>query len=237
MPKRGLVRGSPSGRAAAVPAPRPKKVSAETSSTQQPKQKGRAQARNAAELPAFVEPQLCQSVERPPAGPGGVHEIKFDGYRVQARISGGQALLRTRKGLNCSSKFSAIAVASSGLPDAIVYGGIVALDASGAPDFAALQAALSKEDAANLIFFVFDLLFANGEDLRALPLSERKSRLEKLLAALPKKGGPLQRYLEHFDTGGDAVLQSACKLSLEGIVSKRIATPRINLPGFHSQMS
>jgi bifunctional non-homologous end joining protein LigD len=166
-----------------------------------------------------------------------VHEIKFDGYRMQARISGETAVLRTRKGLDWTSKFSAIAAASSGLPDVIVDGEIVALDASGAPDFAALQAALSEGDTANLVFFVFDLLFANGEDLRVLPLSERKSRLEKLLAALPKKGGPLQRYVEHFDTGGDAVLQSACKLSFEVIVSKRIATPRINLPGFHSQMS
>jgi bifunctional non-homologous end joining protein LigD len=233
-PKPFMVTGTPptvakdavwGSRIGLVPAARPKKVSAETSSKQQPKQKGGAQAKNAAEFPAFVEPQLCQSVERPPAGPGWVHEIKFDGYRMQARISGGQAVLRTRKGLDWTGKFSAIAVASGGLPDAIVDGEIVALDASGAPDFAALQAALSEQDTANLVFFVFDLLFAKGEDLRALPLSERKSRLEKLLAALPKKGGPLLRYVEHFESGGDAVLRSACELSLEGIVSKRADAP------------
>ena len=182
-------------------------------------------AKPSADLPEFIEPQLCQSTERPPSGPGWVHEIKFDGYRIQARIIGGKAVLRTRKGLDWTDKFPAIADASSGLPDVIIDGEIVALDANGAPDFAALQAALAEEDTGNLVFFVFDLLFVGGEDLRGRPLSERKSRLAKLLTTLPKGRGPLLRYVDHFDTGGDAVLLSACKLSLEGIVSKRSDAP------------
>jgi bifunctional non-homologous end joining protein LigD len=196
-----------------------------TSAKSRPKPKSEAEAKKAADLPEFIEPQLCHMVERPPTGPGWVHEIKFDGYRIQARVSGGKAVLRTRKGLDWTGKFSAIAAASGGFPDAIIDGEVVALDANGAPDFAALQAALSEEDTGNLIFFVFDLLCVEGEDLRAHPLSERKSRLAKLLTALPIQGGPLLRYVEHFDTGGDAVLLSACKLSLEGIVSKRADAP------------
>jgi bifunctional non-homologous end joining protein LigD len=114
-------------------------------------------------------------------------------------------VLRTRKGLDWTHKFSAIAAAARGFPDAIIDGEIVALDANGAPDFPALQAALSEEDTGNLVFFVFDLLLVEGEDLRARPLSERKARLATLLTALPKQGGPLLRYVDHFNTGGDAV--------------------------------
>jgi bifunctional non-homologous end joining protein LigD len=177
------------------------------------------------EMPDFIEPQLCHLVDRPPNEAGWVHEIKFDGYRIQARISGGKAVLRTRKGLDWTHKFSAIATACNGLPEAVIDGEIVALDANGAPDFAALQAAIAEENTANLVFFVFDMLFATGEDLRKLPLFERKHRLEVLLAALPGKHGPLLRYVDHFETGGDAVLLSACKLSLEGIVSKQADAP------------
>ena len=103
----------------------------------------------------------------------------------------------------------------------MIDGEIVALDDNGAPDFSTLQAAISDGKTGNLIFFAFDLLFAGGEDLRRLPLGERKERLKKLLEARKGKN-KLIRYVEHFETGGDAILQSACKLSLEGIVSKKL---------------
>jgi bifunctional non-homologous end joining protein LigD len=177
------------------------------------------------EMPDFIEPQLCHLVERPPAEAGWVHEIKFDGYRVQARTGSGNVILRTRKGLDWTRKFPAIATACAGLHDGIIDGEIVALDVNGVPDFAALQAAISEENTSNLVFFVFDMLFATGEDLRKLPLFERKNRLKAELAALPDQGGPLLRYVDHFETGGDAVLLSACKLSLEGIVSKQADAP------------
>ena len=171
-------------------------------------------------LPDFIEPQLCRSVERPSGEPGWVHEIKFDGYRIQARIEDGTAVLRTRKGLDWTDRFRAIAAACGKLADGIVDGEIVALGEDGAPDFAALQAALSEGKSDQLVFFAFDLLHADGEDLRPLPLSARKERLQAFLGG-PRKPGPLLRYVDHFDTGGDAVLHSACRLSLEGIVSKR----------------
>lgn len=169
-------------------------------------------------LPHFVEPQLCRLVDQPPSGAGWVHEVKFDGYRMQLRVEGGKARLFTRKGLDWTAKFSAIAKAAAKLPDGIIDGEVCALDHNGAPDFAALQAALSDGKSEALIFFAFDLLFAQGEDLRALPLTARKARLEKLL---DKQRNDTLRHVEHFTSGGEVVLLSACRMNLEGIVSKR----------------
>src|SRR6185437_8821275 len=184
-----------------------------------------AKARKVAALPDFVAPQLCRLVDRPPNGEGWCHEIKFDGYRVQLRIENGRATLKTRKGLDWTDKFGAIASEGSTLPDALIDGEIVALDQDGAPDFSTLQAAISDGKTDNLIFFAFDLLFTGAEDIRPLPLVERKQRLKKLLEARPKTKAKRLSYVEHFETSGDAVLQSACKLSLEGIVSKELGAP------------
>jgi bifunctional non-homologous end joining protein LigD len=172
-------------------------------------------------LPDFIEPQLCKSLDRPPAGPGWAHEIKFDGYRLQLRVEDGRATLRTRKGLDWTEKFAAIARAAADLPDAILDGEVVALDAAGQPDFAGLQAALSDGDTGDLIFFAFDLLAQKGEDLRGLALRERKARLKAMMG----KDEPRLRFVDHFETAGDAVLLSACKLELEGIISKRLDAP------------
>ncbi len=176
-------------------------------------------------MPEFIEPQLCTSVERPPTANGWVHEIKFDGYRVQMHVESNEAALLTRKGLNWTEKFSAIAKEAGKLSDTIIDGEIVALDHNSHPSFAALQAALSDNDTDNLIFYAFDLLFADSEDLRKLPLSERKQRLKALLDGKRKKTDGIIRYVDHFTTGGDAILQSACKMSLEGIVSKKDGAP------------
>ena len=174
--------------------------------------------------PRFIAPQLCRLVSRPPAGAGWAHEIKFDGYRIQLRVENGEAQLRTRKGLDWTAKFPAIARAAGSLPDCVVDGEVVALDQHGAPDFAALQAALSEGKTNDLIFFVFDLLFEVDEDLRALPLAARKERLQKLLEDALGSDSVI-RYVEHFTTPGDTVLKSACRMSLEGIVSKKLRGP------------
>ena len=191
-----------------------------------PKKAGRAKpaAKSFEAMPKFIEPELCKPVERPPSGAGWVHEIKFDGYRMQLRIEAGQAILRTRKGLDWTAKFAAIAMEAKRLPDALIDGEIVALEANGAPDFTALQVALSEQKTDDLIFYAFDLMFDGGADLRQLPLSERKARLEALLG---KRASHLTlvRFVEHFEGAGDAVLKSACRLSLEGIVSKRLDAP------------
>jgi bifunctional non-homologous end joining protein LigD len=174
----------------------------------------------ARDLPDFVAPQLCETLNRPPSADGWIHEIKFDGYRIQMRVVDGQVTLKTRKGLDWTAKYPAIARAAASLPDAIIDGEICALDENGAPDFAALQAALSEGRTNALVYFAFDLLFEGGEDLRTRPLTERKERLQQLLSKAGDENGRL-RFVEHFEDGGEAVLRSACRLSLEGIVSKR----------------
>src|SRR6185437_6537906 len=187
----------------------------------------KAKGKKVAAMPDFVPPQLCASVARPPNGEGWCHEIKFDGYRVQLRVEDGEAVLKTRKGLDWTEKFQAIAGEGNALPDMLIDGEIVALDHDGAPDFSTLQAAISDGKTDNLIFYAFDLLFAEGEDLRRVPLADRKAQLKRILAARTKgKSGQARRirYVEHFESGGDAVLQSACKLSLEGIVSKNLSS-------------
>ncbi|SKA06246.1 bifunctional non-homologous end joining protein LigD [Enhydrobacter aerosaccus] len=181
-------------------------------------------ARKVRSMPDFVEPQLCKLVDRAPSGSGWGHEVKFDGYRLQLRIEDGEATLRTRKGLDWTDKFSAIAKAAEKLPDCMIDGEAVALDKAGAPDFGALQAALSEGRSEDLIFFAFDLLFVDGEDLRPLPLRERKERLKELLSKVKGKH-PLIRYVDHFETAGDAVLESACRMHFEGIVSKELDAP------------
>jgi bifunctional non-homologous end joining protein LigD len=177
------------------------------------------------QMPEFVAFELCTSVEAPPNRPGWGHEIKFDGYRVQMRVEDGKAVLRTRKGLDWTEKFEAIAKAGSTLPDVMIDGEIVALDHEGNPNFSALQAAISDGKTDRLIFFAFDLLFAEGEDLRRLPLEARKARLKQLLDARQKKKAASIRYVEHFEANGEDVLESAKKLKLEGIVSKKLSAP------------
>lgn len=175
-------------------------------------------------IPEFVDFELCTAVERPPNGEGWGHEIKFDGYRVQLRLENGKVSLRTRKGLDWTDKFKAIAKEASSLPDGMIDGEVVALGDGGTPDFSALQAAIAEGKTDDLIFYAFDLLFAEGEDLRRLPLEERKDRLKRMLEARPKKKIDLVRYVEHFEASGEAVLESAAKLSLEGIVSKKLSS-------------
>ena len=184
-----------------------------------PKPARQAQASRIDSIPDFVAPQLCTSVERPPSGEGWGHEIKFDGYRVQLRVEDGKATLKTRKGLDWTDKFKAIAKEGSALPDVLIDGEIVALDHDGNPNFSALQAAISDGKTDKLIFFAFDLLFAEDMDLRKLPLRERKARLKELL---DEQKGKSIRYVEHFEVDGEAVLKSAAELKLEGIVSKKL---------------
>jgi bifunctional non-homologous end joining protein LigD len=172
-------------------------------------------------LPDFVEPQLTKLVERPPVGGEWAHEIKFDGYRMQLRVSGGKATLRSRKGLDWTDKFKEIARDALKLPDGVYDGEICALDEDDKPSFHGLQAAISSGETGRLIDFLFDAMFLDGEDLRALPLRDRKARLQAVLEGAPKRF----RYVDHFQTAGDAVLKSACRMDLEGIISKRLDAP------------
>lgn len=216
------------GRATKTSSPSPQTAAVARLRTKSPAKRTAVKGTTAtrvAKLPDFIAPQLCTSVERPPAGSGWVHEIKFDGYRIQMRIEDGEVSLKTRKGLDWTEKFSAIAKEAGKLPDSIIDGEIVALDHNGHPNFSSMQAALSDGKTDNLIFYAFDLLFADGEDLRKLQLSDRKERLQALLNGKRQRNEGVIRYVEHFNTGGDTILESARKLSLEGIVSKKATAP------------
>jgi bifunctional non-homologous end joining protein LigD len=184
-----------------------------------------AKASKVAAMPDFVAPQLCISVDRPPSAEGWCHEIKFDGYRVQLRIEHGDAVLKTRKGLDWTDKFPAIAKQANALPDGLIDGEIVALDHKNNPNFSTLQAAIADGKTDQLIFFAFDLLFADGMDLRPLPLGERKQQLKQLLEARSKGKSGSIRYADHFEEDGDTILQSASQMGLEGIVSKKLSAP------------
>ncbi|HEY4135134.1 MAG TPA: DNA ligase D [Alphaproteobacteria bacterium] len=166
---------------------------------------------------AFIKPQLATLAEHPPGTGDWIHEVKFDGYRVQCQVRDGEAVCYSRKGLDWTHRFSEIAEDCSGLGDCILDGEVVALNARGETDFSALQAALSEEKTDKLVYYVFDLLAEGGGDLRELPLSERKARLEALLDGAPNR----IRYVSHFDEAGEAVLKSACRMAFEGVVSKR----------------
>jgi len=176
-------------------------------------------------MPEFIEPQLAMLVDRPPRTMGWGHELKLDGYRLQLRVGKGRAVLRTRTGLDWTDRFEVIAAAAGSLPDCILDGEAVALNAQDNPDFSALQNALSEGDGAAMRFFAFDLLFCEGADLRSLPLAERKSRLKALLDEQSEELATRIVYLNHIEADGAAILDSACKSSLEGIVSKQLDAP------------
>jgi bifunctional non-homologous end joining protein LigD len=182
---------------------------------------GRAPATPRPASPGFIPPMMCLLVEASPGGAGWLHEIKLDGYRIQAAVAGGAARLLTRNGHDWTSRFPETASALGGLPDCTLDGELVALDDQGNPDFAALQSALERGATAGLVYWVFDLLALRGDDLRPLPLTDRKAALATLLARPPKE----TRLVESFAEPGEAVLRSACRLGLEGVVSKRADSP------------
>lgn len=173
----------------------------------------------AASMPGFVEPCLAVLKKKPPKGEKWLHEIKFDGYRLQARLEDGALTLLTRSGLDWTEKFgSDLKRAFVALPvhKAIIDGEVVVEGPGGASDFSALQKDLSEGKSDRFVFYGFDLLYLDGHDLRSVPLRDRKEMLRDLL----KAAGQELRYSEHFGEAGGLVLEHACRLSLEGVISK-----------------
>jgi len=168
----------------------------------------------------FVKPELATLRPAPPAGSEWLHEIKHDGYRLQALIAGGDVRLITRNEQDWTSRYASIAAALEQVDanEAILDGELVALDAAGHSDFGALQNASAASD---LLYYAFDLLALDGEDLRSKPLRERKQRLHELIP------GDLEsvRYSDHIEGPGDEVLARACRMGFEGIISKRAMAP------------
>jgi bifunctional non-homologous end joining protein LigD len=150
-----------------------------------------------------------------------VHELKFDGYRMQGIVKKGQASLWTRRGLDWTQRFSRIAhdLEALGVDGLHVDGEIVVEDEKGIADFAALQMAIKSADQAHLAFYIFDLFAVGGKDTRQLSLIDRKALLQDLLEK--RNRSPDIRYSVHFETPGDEMLQHVCRAGAEGIVSKR----------------
>ena len=168
-----------------------------------------------------MPPALATLKPKPPVGGAWVHEIKFDGYRLQAQIRGGTVKLLTRSGQDWSERFGDGGAGGLGRlagQAAILDGELIVEGPAGASDFSALQADLSAGRSDRFRLYLFDLLYLDGADLRGLPLEERKARL----AALLKGAQEPIRFSEHFVEDGEIMLQHACRLSLEGIVSKRL---------------
>ena len=174
--------------------------------------------------PDFVAPCLARLEAVAPSGAGWVHEIKFDGYRIEARLNDGAAELKTRTGLDWTAKFKPIAdaVAKFRAANAIIDGEVVVDVGNGISDFSTLQADLSSGRTDRFAYYAFDLLFLDGEDLRKRPLLERKAALAELVG---KKRDGRVRLSEDFTEAGPSVLKHACRLGLEGIISKHRDAP------------
>jgi bifunctional non-homologous end joining protein LigD len=178
-------------------------------------------------LPDAPSPQLATLVRAPPLGDAWVHEPKLDGYRILARLEGGRATLLSRRGNDWTSRMPTLAheLEGLGLDGAVLDGEVCALDASGKSDFQLLQNALGTDAERRLVDYVFDALFLDGEDLRPLPLVERKARLREALGARARRPGARVRYTEHVVGRGDAFFAEACRLGLEGMIAKRADRP------------
>ena len=183
----------------------------------------RQRRNDAAALPAWIAPQLTQLVEAALRGDQWLHEIKYDGYRMMARLDRGAVKLLTRTGLDWTHKYPAIAkaVASLDARQAYLDGELCGVGPDGITSFNIVQLASDSGNAAALVFFLFDLLHLDGEDLRERPLIERKERLRALLA----NAAPSLHYSDHVIGQGPAFYEKACAMHVEGIVSKRIDAP------------
>lgn len=171
-------------------------------------------------MPEFVPPQLATLVDKPPSGEEWLHELKFDGYRLLCHLQRGQVRFWTRNENDWTAKFAGLGKAVKTLPvkSAILDGEVVALDASGRASFQRLQQSINKNAGSGLIFHLFDLIYVEGFSLVRTPLRERKQVLAELIQPLDERG--VLRYSDHIEGSGAQFFKEACKLGIEGIVSK-----------------
>jgi bifunctional non-homologous end joining protein LigD len=191
----------------------------------------RGSARSRAKIPRGAlrrplnppHPALATLAPTVPSGADWIHEIKFDGYRIVATLDRGKVVLHSRNGKDWTHRFPEIAEQLAALPadQAVLDGEVVALERGGASSFRRLQAALSAKQSRGLVYQLFDLLYLDGYDLKNVPLLERKDLLCELVGGLPHSRDTVLRFTEHVERQGDALLQHACALGLEGVVSKR----------------
>ncbi|HEU4851495.1 MAG TPA: DNA ligase D [Telluria sp.] len=174
-----------------------------------------------AELPDTLKPELATLVDKPPASPADwIFEIKFDGYRLLARVEGKEVRLFTRNGNDWTRKMMQLhdSVVAAKLPDGWYDGEIVVHDDNGRPDFGRLQMAFDGSNTANIVFFIFDAPYLDGHDLRGVPLDQRR---EVLRGVLEKAGTERLRFSEEFGDNPAQIMEAACRMGLEGIIGKK----------------
>ena len=176
-------------------------------------------------LPTFLEPSLASPCDKPPSGLKWIHEIKHDGYRIQARIDGGKTRLLTRKALDWTTRFRSVAdaLAELGLGSGLIDGEVVVEDEKGITSLNNLQADLKSGRREGLRYYAFDLLYCEGYDLTKATLIDRKRLLHDILAGLSSHS-PI-RFSEHLEADGPTMLEHSCRMGLEGIISKRSDLP------------
>ncbi|MGP6422127.1 DNA ligase D [Pseudomonas putida] len=179
-----------------------------------------------AKLPAQLKPELATLVDSAPEGQWS-YEIKFDGYRIMARIDHDQVQLFTRNGHDWTHKLpqQAQALAELGLESAWLDGEMVVTNEQGVPDFQALQNAFEAGRSASIMYYLFDMPYLNGVDLREVPVEERRAALSTVLGGHEQ---PLLRFSEAFDETADALLNSACQMQMEGLIGKRLGSPYVS---------
>jgi bifunctional non-homologous end joining protein LigD len=187
---------------------------------------GRLIGARKAKLPAQLKPQLATLVDSAPEGQWS-YEIKFDGYRIMARIDHDEVQLFTRNGHDWTHKLpkQAEALAALGLESGWLDGEMIVANEQGVPDFQALQNAFDSGKSGNIVYYVFDLPYLNGVDLREVPVQERRAALSTVMHAHEH---PLLRFSEAFDEPPDALLNSACQMQMEGLIGKRLDSPYVS---------
>ncbi len=213
--------------------PKKAKTAAKPKPVKKPARKAPAKQQSAqltgahkARLPDQLKPELATLVEKAPPGEWS-YEIKFDGYRIMARIDHDEVKLFTRNGHDWTHKLpkQAEALAALGLESAWLDGEIVVANEQGVPDFQALQNAFESNRSGNILYYLFDMPYLNGVDLREVPVEERRVALATVLK--PNKD-PLLRFSDAFGEEPEALLNSACQMQMEGLIGKRLGSPYVS---------
>lgn len=203
----------PEAVAAAAPAASPAPAAASTS--------GPPEGARPADLPATLQPELAVLVDAPPGNPEDwVFEIKFDGYRMLARVEGGAIQLVTRNSNDWTTRLAGLekALAAMDLPDGWYDGEIIMPGKDVPADFQALQGAFDSHRTEQIVYYLFDLPYCAGHDLREVPLEERRAVLQRIVQRKPH---PNVRFSDVFEAAPQEILNSACRLGLEGVIAKR----------------
>lgn len=225
IPKKRGAKSSTSDKSATAAAEKPTPVE-KVPAPRKKSAKAQLVGAEPAELPDLIKPELATLVESAPEGDWR-YEIKFDGYRVMARVSAGKVQLFTRNGHDWTHKLprQAEAIAGLGLESAWLDGEMVVADEEGVPDFQALQNAFEAGKSGNIIYYLFDMPFLNGMDLREVPVEQRRAALSKVLE---RTDDEVLRYSEDFAEVPEVLLNSACQMKMEGLIGKRVGSAYVS---------